>query len=155
MPLLDDLSFAILRLYDQKGLLKLKEVHDYFNSSPELYPFKGQMENLSTTIVTLCGNHYLTHLNIGDTSFTSNQPGLIGENMYELTKAGRDIYIENATERNHLKDIEQLNRKKLSVDVKLAEATLKSYPFTKWSARIAFVISIVLAGIEIYRAFKK
>ena len=35
--------------------------------------------------------------------------------------------------------------RKLKVDIVNAEQTLKSYPFTKWSARIALVISIILS----------
>ena len=41
------------------------------------------------------------------------------------------------------------NLNKTNTDLELAEKTLKEYPYTKWFARIGFVIAIVLAVLEI------
>ena len=50
---------------------------------------------------------------------------------------------------------EKLNDKKTKVDLKLAEETLKEFPRTKWFARIAFGISIILIIKEIINFFSK
>ena len=57
-------------------------------------------------------------------------------------------------ERQERNEDANLNRRKLKVDVENAEQTLKSYPFTKWSARIAFCISILVFYLQIASAKK-
>ena len=66
------------------------------------------------------------------------------------------ISLEGLSEdEKEAKELAELNKRKLHADLSLVEKTLKSYPFTKWSARIALGISIVLAVIEIVKLFKK
>lgn len=65
------------------------------------------------------------------------------------------IAEEIAKEEKEAKELAELNKRKLNADLSLVEKTLKSYPFTKWSARIALLISIFLLVIEILKLFKR
>jgi hypothetical protein len=46
---------------------------------------------------------------------------------------------------------EVVDFEKSKVDLELAKKVLKEYPYTKWFARIGFVIAIILAVLEIIR----
>ena len=67
---------------------------------------------------------------------------------------GFKAYFEREAERKRIEQEEKaLERRKAEVDLNLAERTLKDYPWTKWAARIAFIISIILAAFELLRVF--
>jgi len=46
---------------------------------------------------------------------------------------------------------ESIEFEKAKIDLELAKKMLEEYPKTKWFARIAFVIAITLAAIELYK----
>jgi hypothetical protein len=78
----------------------------------------------------------------------------VSKNTYILTDIGEDAIRLNEVERKKRNEDADLNRRKLKVDVENAEQTLKSYPFTKWSARVAFCISIIVFYLQIASAKK-
>jgi len=79
---------------------------------------------------------------------------VFGENYnYTLTKAGYDFvsFKDNDVKELALKEKEQLEFEKSKIDLELAKKMLKEHPFTKWFARISFIIALILAAIEIIK----
>ena len=67
-----------------------------------------------------------------------------------FNKGGWIKHLENENIKGNLKaEKENLDFEKSKVDFELATKMLKEYPYTKWFARIGFVIAIVLAVLEI------
>lgn len=72
----------------------------------------------------------------------------LGINVFN--KGGWLKHLENENIKNNIKaEKENLDFEKSKVDFELAKKVLKEYPYTKWFARIAFLIAVVLAVLEI------
>jgi hypothetical protein len=79
-------------------------------------------------------------------------------NRIQLSTTGHEIitnggwlkYIENEKSKSDfLAEKEVVDFEKSKLDLELAKKVLKEYPYTKWFARIGFIIAIVLAVLEI------
>jgi hypothetical protein len=92
-----------------------------------------------------------------------NSDGEYDNFFYKYTHAGIEIKETKTTEglekerkeAEEQAELAELNKKKLKLDIKVGEQVVKSYPFTRKAAWTGLIISIILAGIEIYKLFKK
>lgn len=53
------------------------------------------------------------------------------------------------------KERQDIELRKSKIDLELAERMLKEYPYTKWIARISFLIGICLAILELIKSLKQ
>lgn len=69
--------------------------------------------------------------------------------IYSITKKGEKHLAEIIKELEYNAEKERIEFEKSKIDLDLAQKMLKEYPFTKWFARIGFLIAVVLAVLEI------
>jgi hypothetical protein len=74
----------------------------------------------------------------------------------ELLETGgwRQFLQAQSEEKKKKEARERLNFEKTTVDLELAKRTLKDYPYTKWMARIGFLLSVALGIIELVKFLK-
>ncbi|KIA86397.1 hypothetical protein [Flavobacterium sp. AED] len=71
------------------------------------------------------------------------------DSIYSITDKGEEFLTQIIEEDKYLAEKERIEFEKSKIDLDLAQKMLKEYPYTKWFARIGFVIAIVLAVLEI------
>jgi hypothetical protein len=71
------------------------------------------------------------------------------DNKYTLSEASKKRLKEQQDVEAAKVKRERLEMEKLETDLDLAKKTQKDYPYTKWMARIAFAVSLVLAIVEL------
>jgi predicted transcriptional regulator len=69
--------------------------------------------------------------------------------IYSITEKGERYLAQIIKELEYNAEKERIEFEKSKIDLDLAQKMLKEYPYTKWFARIGFVIAIVLAVLEI------
>lgn len=62
--------------------------------------------------------------------------------------------IETIKEKQKQLEKEKIEFEKSKIDLELAKKMLKEYPYTKWFARIGFIIALVLGVIELIQFYK-
>lgn len=73
------------------------------------------------------------------------------ESIYLITEKGERYLEQVIKELEYNSEKERIEFEKSKIDLDLAQKMLKEYPYTKWFARISFLIAIVLAVLEIIR----
>lgn len=83
----------------------------------------------------------------------TDQYAITTNNISSFLKDGGFTAIYDAMEaKTHLQDeYENILQHKTITDLRLAEKKIKDYVITKWMARIAFLLSVILSIIEIKR----
>lgn len=71
------------------------------------------------------------------------------DSIYSITDKGEKFLKQIIEEDKYIAEKEKIEFEKSKIDLDLARKMLKEYPYTKWFARIGFVIAIVLAVLEI------
>jgi predicted transcriptional regulator len=69
--------------------------------------------------------------------------------IYSITEKGERYLAQIIKELEYNAEKERIEFEKSKIDLDLAQKMLKEYPYTKWFARIGFVIAIVLAVLEL------
>ena len=69
--------------------------------------------------------------------------------IYSITDKGKKFLKQILEEEEYIAEKERIEFEKSKIDLDLARKMLKEYPYTKWFARIGFVIAIILAVLEI------
>ena len=73
------------------------------------------------------------------------------DSIYSITDKGEKFLIQIIEEHKYIAEKERIEFEKSKIDLDLAQKMLKEYPYTKWFARIGFLIAVVLAVLEIIR----
>lgn len=71
------------------------------------------------------------------------------DSIFSITDKGERFLKQIIEEDKYIAEKEKIEFEKSKIDLDLARKMLKEYPYTKWFARIGFVIAIVLAVLEI------
>ena len=69
--------------------------------------------------------------------------------IYNINEKGERYLAKIIKELEYNAEKERIEFEKSKIDLDLAQKMLKEYPYTKWFARIGFVIAIVLAVLEL------
>jgi predicted transcriptional regulator len=73
------------------------------------------------------------------------------DSIYSITDKGEKFLIQIIEEHKYIAEKGRIEFEKSKIDLDLAQKMLKEYPYTKWFARIGFLIAVVLAVLEIIR----
>lgn len=76
-----------------------------------------------------------------------------GSVAFQVQGGFRPFFERKHREENEAEERRNRERRKEDLDMDLAEKTLKDYWWTKWAARIAFILSVVLGLVELLRVF--
>ena len=87
--ILDDFEFEILKLFKERGIMKIGEVHQQFAGNPALYKLKGRWDEINTTIFAMNQSCFLGFLNPFDPEL------IVTNNMYSLSDVGNDLFKFN------------------------------------------------------------
>ncbi len=71
------------------------------------------------------------------------------DSIYSITDKGEKFLTQIIEDDKYIAEKEKIEFEKSKIDLDLGQKMLKEYPYTKWFARIGFVIAIVLAVLEI------
>jgi hypothetical protein len=76
---------------------------------------------------------------------------IIDKTSFELNKKGFSVIQEGGIEKfiENEKELKDLEFEKSKIDLELSKKTLKEFPKTKFRARIAYIIAIILALVQV------